>query len=157
NLVWRAADALWRAAGRRGSPRGVSIALAKRIPMQAGLGGGSSDAAAAIRVLGRLWRVTPARQRAIAQSLRADIPFFFEGGTVLGLERGDLLFRLDDYRAMWVVLAIPAFGVSTKDAFAWHDAAARKMRARTRGTAEADALGNDLEAVVVKRHPQIGR
>ena len=65
---------------------------------QAGLGGGSSDAAAALRALGRLWRVD-ARERARRSrpTLGADVPYFFEGGTVLGLERGDLLFPLIDY------------------------------------------------------------
>src|SRR5262249_41066941 len=84
-----------------------------------GPGGGSSDAAAALRALGRLWRVAPARQRLIAPALGADVPYFFEGGTVLGLERGDLLFRLADRAPASIVLAIPAVGVSTKNAFAW--------------------------------------
>src|SRR6185503_19725128 len=96
NLVWRAAEQVWKAAGRRGAPRGVSIQLTKRIPLQAGLGGGSSDAATALRALGRLWRVDEAQQRAAAVALGADVPYFFEGGTVLGLERGDLLFPLID-------------------------------------------------------------
>src|SRR5262245_955095 len=63
NLVWRAAARMWKAAGQRGAPRGVAIHVEKRIPMQAGLGGGSSDAAAVIRALGRIWRVDRARQR----------------------------------------------------------------------------------------------
>src|SRR5258706_9709976 len=102
NLVWRAADAVWRASGRRGVPRGVAVHIAKRIPMQAGLGGGSSDAAAALRALGRRWRVGDARLRAIAASLGADVPYFFEGGTALGVERGGLLFRLPVYPAALV-------------------------------------------------------
>src|SRR5688572_1344762 len=57
NLIWRAAAALWRAVGREGEVRDVSIALTKQIPMQGGLGGGSADAAAAIRGLLRLWRL----------------------------------------------------------------------------------------------------
>ena len=121
NLIWRAAERVWRAAGRRGAPRDVAVDLAKRIPLQGGLGGGSSDAAAALRAFARLWRVDADRTRAIAAELGADIPYFFEGGTVLGLERGDLLFPLVDRRPAWVVLALPNFGVSTKDAFAWWD------------------------------------
>jgi len=123
NLIWRAAEHLWTAAGRRGSPRDISIDLTKRIPLQAGLGGGSSDAAAALRALGRMWRVDEAHQRAAAVALGADVPYFFEGGTVLGLERGDLLFPLIDYPDAWVVVALPPFGVSTKEAFGWWDAA----------------------------------
>src|SRR5262245_48332174 len=55
NLVWRAADALWRADGRRGKPSGIDVTIRKQIPMEAGLGGGSSDAAAALRALSVAW------------------------------------------------------------------------------------------------------
>jgi hypothetical protein len=121
NLIWRAAARMWAAAGRRGAPRDVAIDLAKRIPMQAGLGGGSSNAAAALRALARRWRVGETRVREAAVALGADVPYFLEGGTVLGLERGDLLFPLIDVPAAWVVLVLPDFGVSTKDAFGWFD------------------------------------
>jgi len=150
NLVWRAADRVWRAAKRRGRPHGVAIHLIKRIPMQAGLGGGSSDAAAAIRVFGRRWKVGEDAQRAIAADLGADVPYFFEGGTVLGLERGDLLFPLIDSPPAWVVLVIPPFGVSTKDAFAWIDTV-KPWRHRNQ-----TSPANDLEAAVADRHPEIG-
>jgi 4-diphosphocytidyl-2-C-methyl-D-erythritol kinase len=155
NLIWRAAEQVWKAAKRRGAPRDVSIHLAKRIPLKAGLGGGSSDAAAALRALGRLWRVDAGRVRAIAPALGADVPYFFEGGTVLGLERGDELFPLIDAPPAWVVLAIPSFGVSTKDAFAWWD------RRRTRVGADPRVrpcnIRNDLQTIVAKRHPQIAQ
>src|SRR5579864_2685352 len=117
NLVWHAAARVWRASGRRGVPHGVVAHLAKRIPMRAGLGGGSSDAAAAIRALARLWRVDAGRQRLIAAALGADVPYFLEGGTVLGLERGDVLFPLLDRPRASVVLVLPDFGVSTREAF----------------------------------------
>src|SRR5262249_56131844 len=68
-----------------------------------------------------LVRVAPAALRPVGASLGADVPYFFEGGTVLGLERGDLLFPLVDAPHAWVVLVIPSFGVSTKSAFAWWD------------------------------------
>jgi 4-diphosphocytidyl-2-C-methyl-D-erythritol kinase len=158
NLIWRAADATWKAARRRGAPRDVAIDLQKRIPMNAGLGGGSSDAAAALRVFARIWRLEETRARTIGRELGADVPYFFEGGTVLGLERGDLLFPLIDRPRMWVVLVLPDFGVSTKDAFAWWDArhqiGARGARALP---ASGDGLINDLEAVVFDRHPPIAR
>jgi 4-diphosphocytidyl-2-C-methyl-D-erythritol kinase len=159
NLVWRAAEQVWKAAGRRGIPRDVSIQLTKRIPLQAGLGGGSSDAAAALRAFGRLWRVNPDRIRAIGSSLGADVPYFFEGGTALGLDRGDLLFPLVDAPRAWVVLVIPSFGVSTKDAFAWWDRdVARPFQGRARGPKRPALRAiNDLQAVVAKRHPEIGR
>jgi len=159
NLIWRAAEQVWMAAGRRGGPRDLSIHLAKRIPMQAGLGGGSSDCAAALRALGRLWRVDSDRIRAIGSSLGADVPYFFEGGTVLGLERGDLLFPLVDAPRAWVVLAIPSIGVSTKDAFAWWDRdGARPFQRRVRGPKRPALQAiNDLQPVVAKRHPEIAR
>jgi len=154
NLVWRAAERMWRAAGRRGSPRGLAIDLQKRIPSSAGLGGGSSDAAAAIRALARLWRVDDARARAAGRALGADVAYFFEGGTVLGLERGDLLFPLIDRPAAAVVLVLPDFGVSTRDAYAWFDA--DRQRARTRAGAGADLI-NDLQPPVARRHRDIPR
>jgi 4-diphosphocytidyl-2-C-methyl-D-erythritol kinase len=150
NLVWRAAELVWRAAGRRGAPRDMSIHLTKRVPMRAGLGGGSSDGAAAIRALGRRWGVDDVRQRAIAAALGADVPFFFEGGTVLGLERGDLLFPLVDHPPAWVVLVVPRFGISTHDAFSWVDS-------RSERQSDVRRLENDLQVVVAERHPEIAR
>jgi 4-diphosphocytidyl-2-C-methyl-D-erythritol kinase len=183
NLVWQAAARLWRAAGRRGSPRGVRVRLEKRIPLEAGLGGGSSDAAAALRGLAALWRISVGRAglHELAAGLGADVPFFLEGGTALGVERGDVLFRLADFSRAWVVLVVPAFGVSTKDAYAWWDAASARpdsrvlrMRARRAGpvrTAKRAVSNggsrssilpqgewrNDLQEPVAQRHPQIAR
>ena len=164
NLIWRAAERMWKAAGRRGAPRDVAIDLQKRIPMNAGLGGGSSDAAAAIRAFARLWRVDQRRGRAIGVELGADVPYFFEGGTVLGLERGDLLFPLLDRQPASVVLVLPAFGVSTADAFSWWDRKRVKDRKGTKGTKATDTNAtdtegfvNDLESVVATRHPEITR
>jgi 4-diphosphocytidyl-2-C-methyl-D-erythritol kinase len=154
NLVWRAAARLWTASGRRGAPRDIAVDLHKRIPVQAGLGGGSSDAAAALRALGRLWRVDEARVRAVGAAIGADVPYFFEGGRVLGLERGDLLFPLVDEPAAWVVLVLPAFGVSTKEAFGWWDEGQRAPRVLSLAKGE---LVNDLEGPVAAHYPQIAR
>jgi 4-diphosphocytidyl-2-C-methyl-D-erythritol kinase len=151
NLVWRAAEAVWAASGKKGQPRGIRLHLAKQIPMQAGLGGGSSDAAAAIRALGRLWNVQAPELCAIGRTLGADIPFFFEGGTVLGLDRGDLLFPLLDPPPSWVVLALPSFGVSTAEAFGWFDQAGAVQPRAGRET----QFVNDLQAAVQRRHPEI--
>jgi 4-diphosphocytidyl-2-C-methyl-D-erythritol kinase len=168
NLVARAVARMWAAAGRRGAPRGLTIDLVKRIPIQAGLGGGSSDAAAALRALARKWRVGDEKVRAAAAAIGADVPYFLEGGTVLGLERGDLLFPLLDAAPAWVVLVLPSFGVSTKDAFGWLDQSmgagdARPNRrrstapARVGRTPAGPELVNDLEGPVVAHHPEIGR
>jgi 4-diphosphocytidyl-2-C-methyl-D-erythritol kinase len=75
NLVWRAAQALWHALRRPGPVRGVTIRLQKGIPLQSGLGGGSSDAAAALRALATLWRTMPsATWRAAARVNRNTSP-----------------------------------------------------------------------------------
>jgi len=154
NLVWRAAALVWRAAGRSGDPRGVRIALKKRIPMQAGLGGGSSDAAAALRGCSALWRVAHAKLVTLAAELGADVPFFLEGGTAFGAGRGDRLTRLPDHPHAWVVLLIPSFGVSTKDAYGWFDEA---MSDPYVGRVLREQPLNDLEVPVTRHHPEIGR
>jgi 4-diphosphocytidyl-2-C-methyl-D-erythritol kinase len=176
NLVWRAADLVWRAGGRANRPLGVVVEIAKRIPLRAGLGGGSSDAAAAIRGLVALWRLDLPRERlqAIAARLGADVPFFLEGGTALGLDRGDVVFPLLDQPGAWVTLALPPFGVSTKEAYQWFDRDStpkgyrRDRRDRQRrdsrdlGVRRGESSGippsewtNDLEPPVAHRHPVI--
>src|SRR5262245_24887430 len=99
NLVWRAACALWQALGRAGDPVDVEITLSKRIPLQAGLGGGSSDAAATLRCLSRLWSADRNSERLhqIAASVGADAPFFLLGGAARGTDRGDALIRVSEH------------------------------------------------------------
>jgi 4-diphosphocytidyl-2-C-methyl-D-erythritol kinase len=168
NLVWRAAEEVWRADRRRGEPEGVRVRLDKRIPLQAGLGGGSSDAAATLRVLPKLWRVrvSPARLARIAAKLGADVPFFLSGGTAFGLGRGDRLQWMDDLPPRWVALVLPDFGVSTKDAYDWWDRehadededfpspSAWRIPVAFR---RRDDVRNDLEPLVAERHPEIGQ
>ncbi len=168
NLVWRAAEALWRASGRRGSPAGVRIRLRKRIPVAGGLGGGSADAAATLRALSQMWRVelSPGRVTEVAATLGADVPFFLSGGTALGLGRGDEIYPLVDLAPYWLVLLVPSFGVSSAEAFRWYDAAHAEGRlpapagpARLPGI-HGDGecrLVNALEAPVATRHPPIRR
>ncbi len=164
NLVWRAAELVWKAARRRGTPRDAVVTIAKRIPMQAGLGGGSSDAAAALQALAALWRVTLTRDRRqqMAAAIGADVPYFLSGGTALGVSRGDRLSPLADIPRAWVVLVVPGFGVSTKDAFGWWDehghvglVAQMGRVGRKRGLRKR--YSNDLERVVAKCHPLISR
>lgn len=154
NLVWRAAEAVWRTARRRGAPEGVRVTIDKRIPMQAGLGGGSSDGAAALRAFARFWRVAVGgdRMRRLAAALGADVPFFLEGGTAIGVDRGDRLQRTPDRRPAWVVLALPDFGVSTAEAFGWWDAA---NQSRADPPRPYSGISNDLQSVVAAKHPEI--
>ena len=165
NLVTRAAQELWSAAGRAGEPRGVAVHLVKHIPIQAGLGGGSSDAAAALSALASLWRPRGARAEvgAVAARLGSDVPYFLLGGTALGLSRGEELYPLEDLPAFSVVLALPAFGVATADAYRWFDEDRLTEPAAPRGPFGAIsawrglplALVNDLEAPVARRHADI--
>jgi 4-diphosphocytidyl-2-C-methyl-D-erythritol kinase len=152
NLVWRAAEGVWRVAKRRGGPTGVRVALAKRVPMQAGLGGGSSDGAAALRALALFWRVRLSADslHGLARELGADVPFFLAGGTALGAGRGDRLTALVDPPRQSIVIAVPPFGVAAADAYRWWDE--DHGRAGPRGQA-----GNDLEGPVAARYPAIGR
>jgi len=165
NLVWKAADVLWQTTGRAGEPRDVLVTLRKGIPMQAGLGGGSSDAAAALRGLGRIWQrhVPESALHAMAAQLGSDVPYFLIGGTALGLGRGEEVYPLEDLPRLWVVLALPPFGVSTKDAYAWLDE--KRLREPfsfdscekgSRSLFPHVELVNDLEAPVIARHPVIG-
>lgn len=166
NLVWKAAALLHRAVRRRtGEPSGVHVGLVKRIPSEAGLGGGSSDAAATLLALTRLWRLDldlPSLLR-LAADLGADVPFFLAGGSVLGTGRGDDVSPLVEGPATEVVLVKPPFGVSTPEAYRWFDEDGPRRGGRTArrlpGTWPAWARGvrNDLEAPVARRRPAILR
>jgi 4-diphosphocytidyl-2-C-methyl-D-erythritol kinase len=165
NFVWRAAAALWSALGRPGDPRGVTVTIEKNVPVQAGLGGGSADAAAALLALGRLWGAAEAPLvREVAAGIGADVPFFLSGGTALGLGRGEEIYPLVDLPPHWVLIAQPPFGVSTAEAYAWYDedraAGLREPRELQMlpvpWPTRAAQMINDLEPPVVRRHPEIG-
>jgi 4-diphosphocytidyl-2-C-methyl-D-erythritol kinase len=166
NLVWRAAERLWDAAGRDGEPKDVVITLEKNIPTQAGLGGGSSDAASALLALRRIWKLKVRDEElfAIAARLGSDVPYFFVGGTSLGLGRGDEVYPLAELARWWVVLILPPFGIPTARAYEWLDL----YRGRSPAAAEPRYLPhtwmgrivplvNDFERPVIERHPVIGK
>jgi 4-diphosphocytidyl-2-C-methyl-D-erythritol kinase len=93
------------------------VLLAKRIPVAAGLGGGSSDAAAVLRAL--MGERTPNELYAIARSLGSDVPFFLSGAeTAIGLGRGDRITPLPDFPRSFGVLLVPGEGLSTADVYA---------------------------------------
>lgn len=164
NLVWRAGAALWKALGRPGDPRDVSVALDKAIPMQAGLGGGSADGAAALLGLARLWGGVPLTLlRDVASGIGADVAFFLSGGTALGLGRGEEIYPLVDLPRHWIAIVHPPFGVSTAEAYAWYDDDRTQGLKETRELqilpvpwpTRAAQMINDLEPPVVRRHPEI--
>jgi 4-diphosphocytidyl-2-C-methyl-D-erythritol kinase len=165
NLVWRAAAMLWTALGRGGEPLDTTVSLEKRIPVQAGLGGGSADAAAALQALGALWGgATAPMLRDVSAGVGSDVPFFLSGGTALGLGRGEEIYPLVDLPRHWVVIVRPLFGVSTAEAYGWYaeDRAAGVREPRPElqilpvpWPTRAAQMVNDLEPPVVRRHPEI--
>ena len=116
NLVYRAVELLRRATGAR---HGVRVDLVKRIPTGAGLGGGSSNAAAALRALDRLWGTClgPERLAALAAELGSDVPFFLTGGTAVVSGRGERIRPVDWDGDFWYVLVYPGFPVATAWAY----------------------------------------
>jgi 4-diphosphocytidyl-2-C-methyl-D-erythritol kinase len=106
SLVSRAARLLMH---RAGVQRGAKIVLDKRIPLSSGLGGDSSDAAAVLRGLARLWSTGAQSSDLInlASTLGADMPFFFNGGTALAQGRGDIIKTLPEMPRAWLVLLFP--------------------------------------------------
>jgi 4-diphosphocytidyl-2-C-methyl-D-erythritol kinase len=165
NLAVRAAEAVLAATGRR---FGVHIALTKRIPVRAGLGGGSSDAAAALHAVNALAAgVVPRPELAhFAARLGADVAFLASGAPMaLAWGRGERLFRLAPLPALPVLVAVPDAGIATADAYRWWDELHPTPESRGPVVLDADALaswgsvgrlgGNDFEAVVFARHPAI--
>jgi 4-diphosphocytidyl-2-C-methyl-D-erythritol kinase len=166
NLVWKAAAALWTALGRPGAPADAVVTIDKQIPVEAGLGGGSADAAAALQVLARVWGGAPVSLlREVAAGIGSDVPFFLSGGTALGLGRGEEIYPLVDLPRHWLAVVRPPFGVSTAEAYSWYD------EDRAAGLREppqelqilpvpwptrAAQMINDLEPPVMRRHPEIG-
>ncbi len=128
NLVVRAAQAVLDSAGLRPDSRGLRFALHKRIPAGAGLGGGSSDAAAALILTDALLGtgLAPERMASLAVGLGADVPFFLVGGTARGRGVGEVLERLPDSVAWEFQLLLPPFGCETVAVF--------RERARLEGT-----------------------
>ena len=152
NLVCRAANAYFAAAGKR---FGVRITLDKHIPMCAGLGGGSADAAATLRALNKLDknRFDMETLSAIGARVGADVPFCVMGGTRLCRGIGERMERVENTLSAHVVIAIAGEGVSTPQAFAALDAehgdfslAAREAEQRLPAILEALRFG-DLDAL----------
>lgn len=116
NLAWRAARLLL---DRSKLDSGVSIDLQKRIPTGAGLGGGSSDAAAVMKAINELHDLGISSQQMMewGAELGSDIPFFFSSGTALASGRGEKIESIDTFMGYFVLLIIPNFPISTKDAY----------------------------------------
>lgn len=164
NLVWKAADRLRTAAGR--PDLGASIRLTKRIPMQAGLAGGSSDAAAALVGLNRVWKLDLPKPElaAVAAAVGSDVAFFLDLPAAWCTGRGEIVSPEPPWAAFHVVLVCPPVGLATADVFrrltvpdtpASGDAARAAFRAGDPAALGA-ALFNRLEAPAVDLAPLVG-
>jgi 4-diphosphocytidyl-2-C-methyl-D-erythritol kinase len=165
NLAFRAAKMVLVATGNR---LGVGIRLMKRIPVAAGLGGGSSDAAAALLAVNAVvGNAVPQHELLqFAARLGSDVPFFLTRSTLaLGWGRGERLLSLPPLEACPGLLMTPPIAIQTPDAYAWVDelrgsAGRRGSVALTLSSLEtwgdlARMAGNDFESAVFGRHPSI--
>ena len=169
NLVYRAVDALRRESRVR---PGVEILLQKKIPAGRGLGGGSSDAAAAL--LGYLQftrqKLEPPRLLDIAAGLGADVPFFLFGGTALGIGRGEEIYPLPDAPRRTLLIVSPNdIHVPTPDAYRWLHAPELASLTKSAAnhklfkfcalcwSAQEASLSNDFEAAVFQRYSRLGK
>jgi 4-diphosphocytidyl-2-C-methyl-D-erythritol kinase len=165
NLAVQAAASVLQATGNRFA---IHLTLTKRIPVRAGLGGGSSDAAAALHAANRLTGNAIPRHELLqfAARLGSDIPFFLTGAPLaLAWSRGERMLRLPPLPAAPALLLTPPIPVSTGDAYGWLDSAKQSGGGRGAVALDLDALsrwgdigrmaGNDFESPVFGRHGEI--
>jgi 4-diphosphocytidyl-2-C-methyl-D-erythritol kinase len=164
NLLTRAWDLL---AERRRLPRGINATLTKRIPVGAGLGGGSSDAAGFLLGADRLLGLELPRDELheLAARLGSDVPFFLRGGTARATGRGEVVRQLCPMEPLWIVLATPPVAISTS--WAYGQVKLRLTRYDDRATflesalagrnleAAWDEMRNDFEDVVLPGFPEL--
>ncbi|MFJ7936797.1 4-(cytidine 5'-diphospho)-2-C-methyl-D-erythritol kinase [Sporosarcina sp. NPDC096371] len=163
NLAYQAAELLQK---QYGIKKGVEITLEKSIPVAAGLAGGSSDAAATLRGLNRLWNlgISADELATLGARIGSDVSFCVHGGTALATGRGEIIKRLPAPPNCWVILAKPAISVSTADIYGNLDLSA-VIHPNTSSMIEAlmasdydkmcKSVGNVLEGVTMDLHPQV--
>lgn len=165
NLAYRAAEKFQQRIGERD---GIKIEIEKNIPVEAGLAGGSSDAAAVLRLLNELYGFPLADQelRELAGSIGADVAFCLDGGTMWATGRGNILEELPPAPLMELVVAKPSTGVNTKEAYHCFDregtpsSLEREVWAKALSGSNpvqiASLLTNDLEEISIRMVPEIG-
>jgi 4-diphosphocytidyl-2-C-methyl-D-erythritol kinase len=166
NLVYRAVQALQQ---ELKDADGIEIELKKKIPAGRGLGGGSSDAAAAmigyLRLTGK--KIEAERLMAIGASLGADVPFFLQGGRALGVGRGDEIYPLPDIETRSILIVSPAdIHVPTPDAYRWLNAPElTKSQDNSKlwkfcalsWSLQGTGLLNDFEGAVFQHYPRLNQ
>ncbi len=165
NLAVQAATAVLDAVGHRFA---IHLTLSKRIPVRAGLGGGSSDAAAALHAANRLAGNAIPRHELlqIAARLGSDVPFFLTGAPLaVAWNRGERMLRLPPLPSAPALLLTPRVSVATAEAYTWVDAARQSAGRRGAVALDLDVLsgwgdiarmaGNDFESAVFGRHAEL--
>ena len=147
--------------------KGVHIHLDKKIPVAAGLAGGSSDAAATLRGLNRLWDLNIPLEEllSLGAELGSDVPFCVTGGSALATGRGEILKPIPNPPQCWAVVAKPPINVSTADVYGRlrsdnihrHPSAKAMVEALEAGSFQdmCQSLGNVLEEVTLNMHPEV--
>jgi 4-diphosphocytidyl-2-C-methyl-D-erythritol kinase len=139
----------------------VEVYIDKRLPVQGGLGAGSGNAVAALvgldAELGTQFRSLLTRKLEIPANVGSDVPLFLIGGTVLGVDRGQEVYPLNDIEPTWCVIAVPEIGISTPQAFRDWDAlcAAEGLTAET-GTVRLEKLSRDYASAFRGEIPEGG-
>ncbi len=163
NLAYQAAALLKK---RYNIKRGVSIYITKRIPVAAGLAGGSSDAAATLKGLNQLWNIGLSLDELadLGAEIGSDVSFCVYGGTALATGRGEIIEAIPSPPSCWVILAKPPIGVSTADVYKrlnvnaiQHANTQEMIRAITNQNFKGicDNLHNVLETVTLDMHPEV--
>ena len=165
NLAWKAAGLFYKSIGK--DPQGITIRISKRIPVGAGLGGGSADAAAVLWALNRhegepysKWELSR-----LAAGIGSDVPFCVLGGTALATGRGEKLEEMLPMPQCFYCIAKPDFSVSTAELYAAYDRQETTWHPATQGMVKslyqhdlmhvAGHVGNTMEPVVAADHPEI--
>ena len=144
--------------------QGLEVHIQKNIPVGAGLGGGSSNAAAALLAANQIWNTNLSRNELLemAAAIGSDVSFFLIGGTVIGEGRGEILTSIQWPTDWWIVIVYPGFGVPTAQAYGeiritlTKEEKFTKFKSifnRYKPHALQEELKNDLEGVVFRRHP----
>ncbi len=140
---------------------GVDIDIIKRIPMGAGLGGGSSNAAAVLKGMNHLFRLGLDREELarLGGTLGMDVPFHLQGGTCIGRGRGEIIEPLKPLQKLYLVIVFPGFSISTREAYgtlSYDRTGKMKSSASFRREYDLNYIHNDFEYSIIEHYPEIG-